>query len=95
MKAVLRRAAPEDDEQLLVLGDVTLQRSAREVLVAGETVELRPTEFDLLAYLIENRGIVLRAICCSNGCGATTTRAGHELSMCTWRSCGASSVGQS
>ena len=59
MKAVLRRAAPEDDEQLLVLADVTLQRSAREVLVAGETVELRPTEFDLLAYLIENRGIVL------------------------------------
>ena len=59
MKAVLRRVEPEGDDKLLVLGDVVLQRSAREVAVAGEPVELRPKEFDLLAYLIENRGIVV------------------------------------
>jgi DNA-binding response OmpR family regulator len=44
---------------MLVLGDVVLRRSAREVGVAGEPVELRPKEFDLLAYLMENRGAVL------------------------------------
>ena len=44
---------------MLVLGDVVLRRSAREVEVAGEPVELRPKEFDLLAYLMENRGAVL------------------------------------
>ena len=59
MKAVLRRAEPLGDEELLALGDVVLRRGAREVAVAGEPVELRPKEFDLLAYLIENRGVVV------------------------------------
>jgi DNA-binding response OmpR family regulator len=59
MKAVLRRAEPDLDEELLVLGDVVVQRGAREVGVGGEPVELRPKEFDLLAYLIQNRGVVV------------------------------------
>jgi DNA-binding response OmpR family regulator len=59
MKAVLRRVEPNLDETLLVLGDIVLRRGAREVGVAGEPVELRPKEFDLLAYLIQNRGIVV------------------------------------
>jgi DNA-binding response OmpR family regulator len=59
MKAVLRRAEPDAEEQVLVLGDVVVQRGAREVGVAGEPVELRPKEFDLLAYLIQNRGVVV------------------------------------
>src|SRR2546426_5620320 len=59
MKAVLRRAEPHLEEELLVLGDVVLRRSAREVVVAGLPVELRPKEFDLLAYLMQNRGAVL------------------------------------
>ena len=59
MKAVLRRAGPQADEDLLVLGDVVVRRSAREVAVAGASVELRPKEFDLLAYLMQNRGAVL------------------------------------
>jgi two-component system alkaline phosphatase synthesis response regulator PhoP len=59
MKAVLRRAEPHGDEELLALGDVVLRRSAREVGVAGVPVELRPKEFDLLAYLMENRNVVV------------------------------------
>jgi two-component system, OmpR family, alkaline phosphatase synthesis response regulator PhoP len=59
MKAVLRRAEPHLEEELLVLGDVVLRRSAREVTVGGSPVELRPKEFDLLAYLMANRGAVL------------------------------------
>ena len=59
MKAVLRRSEPNAEEQVLVLGDVVLQRGAREVGVGGEPVELRPKEFDLLAYLMQNRGAVL------------------------------------
>ncbi|MDX6437994.1 MAG: two-component system, OmpR family, response regulator ResD [Gaiellaceae bacterium] len=59
MKAVLRRSEPHSEEELLVLGDVVLTRSAHEVAVAGEAVTLRPQEFDLLAYLIQNRGAVL------------------------------------
>jgi DNA-binding response OmpR family regulator len=59
MKAVLRRSEPHSEEELLVLGDVVLTRSAHEVAVAGDAVTLRPQEFDLLAYLIQNRGAVL------------------------------------
>lgn len=62
MKAVLRRAEPHrerSEERLLLLGDVVLWRTAREVTVAGNPVELRMQEFDLLAYLMENRGLVL------------------------------------
>jgi DNA-binding response OmpR family regulator len=59
VKAVLRRAEPQSREDLLTLGDVELRRGAREVLVDGSSVELRGKEFDLLAYLMENRGIVV------------------------------------
>ena len=59
MKAVLRRTERHPEEEELVLGDIVLRRSAREVGVAGEPIELRPKEFDLLACLIQNRGAVL------------------------------------
>ena len=60
MKAVLRRSEPAaGDAPTLALGDVAVDRVGREVTVDGETVELRPKEFDLLAYLIQNRGAVI------------------------------------
>lgn len=59
MKAVLRRTEPHAEHEMLVLGDVIVQPDAREVGVAGQPVELRPKEFDLLAYLIQNRGVVV------------------------------------
>src|SRR5436190_3382574 len=57
MKAVLRRTEPYADEDRLELGDVALDRRSREISVAGTPVELRPKEFDLLAYLMQNRGL--------------------------------------
>lgn len=59
MKAVLRRVEPHAEDDRLVLGDVVLDRGSRDVSVAGRPVELRPKEFDLLACLMQNRGIVL------------------------------------
>ena len=60
VKAVLRRTEPGSAEmQSLELGDLVLVPDAREVTVAGATVELTGKEFDLLAYLVENAGIVL------------------------------------
>ena len=58
VKAVLRRstAAPRADD--LELADVTLSRARRDVTVAGAPVELSATEFKLLAFFMENPGIV-------------------------------------
>ncbi len=59
IKAVLRRSQPAPIAEKLELGDVTVDTLAREVTVAGEPVELTGKEFDLLAYLLENAGIVV------------------------------------
>jgi len=59
VKAVLRRTEPRLYDDTLVLGDVVLRRRAREVSVAGAPVTLRIKEFDLLAHLIANRGLVV------------------------------------
>jgi DNA-binding response OmpR family regulator len=59
IKAILRRTEPRTHEDVLQLRDVTLWRSAREVQVAGEPVELTVREFDLLACFMENAGAVL------------------------------------
>ena len=60
VKAVLRRTDPSLQRPgKLELGDVVLDPGAREVTVAGEPVELTGKEFDLLAYLLENAGIVV------------------------------------
>ena len=59
MKAVLRRTDGRSAEEVLTLADVELNRNAREVVVDGSPVELTTKEFDLLATLLENPGIVV------------------------------------
>ena len=59
VRAVLRRTEPESEAETIVLGDVVLNRSSREVMVGDRDVDLRGKEFDLLAYLMENRGAVV------------------------------------
>ncbi len=59
MKAVLRRTDGRGAEEVLTLADVELNRNAREVAVDGQVVELTTKEFDLLATLLENPGIVV------------------------------------
>ena len=59
VKAILRRAEPAPREPVLTLGDIVVDLQGREVAVGGEPVELTAKEFDLLACLLENPGIVL------------------------------------
>ena len=59
IKAILRRVDGEGPQERLVLGDIELNAAAREVKVAGRPVDLRAKEFDLLAFLMENRGVVV------------------------------------
>ena len=55
---MLRRTDGPTRRDVLALGDVELRRDEREVRVAGELVDLTVKEFDLLAWLVENPGIV-------------------------------------
>ncbi len=57
--AILRRTTTDMPESLLVVGDVTLDREAHEVRRGGATIELSPTEFALLQYLMTNAGMVV------------------------------------
>ena len=59
IKAVMRRMEPAAVDGMLVLGDVVVNPAAREVNVDGRPVELRAREFDLLRYLVENKGAVV------------------------------------
>ena len=59
MKAVLRRTDGRSAEDVLTLADVELNRNAREVAVDGQPVDLTTKEFDLLATLLANPGIVV------------------------------------
>ncbi len=59
VKALLRRTSSVPRAAALELGDIRIDAEAREVSVAGQPVELTGKEFDLLAYLVENAGIVV------------------------------------
>jgi len=56
LHGLLRRARPDHSrrEVLLRVADLTLDEDAREVLRAGERIELTATEFRLLRYLMRN-----------------------------------------
>ncbi len=59
--AILRRAASHNRNEPVVLevGDVALDTGRHEVRKAGQLVNLTAREFDLLAYLASNKGLVL------------------------------------
>jgi DNA-binding response OmpR family regulator len=61
VRAVLRRTdAPTDaGPRVLELGPIAVDQGRREVRVGGRPVALTAREFDLLAFLAENRGLAL------------------------------------
>ncbi|MFL0426407.1 response regulator transcription factor [Micrococcus luteus] len=60
IRAVLRRTASlDDDAAVLRVDDLELDDDAHEVRRGGEVVELSPTEFKLLRYLLMNPNRVL------------------------------------
>ena len=58
VKAVLRRSTASPRADAVTVGDVSLSRSRHEVRVGDRPVQLSSTEFNLLAFLMENAGLV-------------------------------------
>jgi DNA-binding response OmpR family regulator len=58
LRAHLRRAeiAPASDDGPVTVGDVSVDARARRAWVGDRELELRPKEFDLLAYLVAQPG---------------------------------------
>ena len=62
IRVVLRRRGHEIEvapANIRTFADIEMDEDAHEVVKAGEPVELSPTEFKLLRYLMENAGRVL------------------------------------
>lgn len=59
IKAILRRTIQEDEDAVLETGPIVLDQDTHEVNVDGVPVELSPTEFKLLRYLMQNANRVL------------------------------------
>ncbi|MCW2137908.1 response regulator transcription factor [Actinoplanes cyaneus] len=62
IRAILRRSRPEEpapDTGVLRYADLELDSDAHEVRRAGRLIELSPTEFNLLRYLMINAGRVV------------------------------------
>jgi two-component system phosphate regulon response regulator PhoB len=58
IRAVMRRIRPALAEDVVVVGDISMDRAAHKVTRAGADVHLGPTEFRLLDYFIQHPGRV-------------------------------------
>lgn len=58
VKALLRRTEPEE-VKVITLDELVLNNNKHEVTIADNTVELTFKEYELLQYLLINKGIVL------------------------------------
>src|ERR1700726_1453962 len=58
IRALLRRASPERVAMILTIGDLELDREKKRVSRSTRPVDLGPTEFRLLEYLMERPGRV-------------------------------------
>ena len=59
VEAILRRTSSHEDNDKIELSGIVLDKSAHQVTVDGEPVELSFKEFELLTYFMENNGIAL------------------------------------
>ena len=59
IKAILRRTMQDDEEAVIRAGEIVMDQDTHEVTVSGTAVELSPTEFKLLRYLMLNPNRVL------------------------------------
>lgn len=59
VKAVLRRSARQNEDRELHYGELYLNVGRHEVRYQEEKIELTRKEFELLQYLMENKGLVM------------------------------------
>ncbi len=104
LRAVEWRRSEFTNEERIKLGEIVIDRPAREVTCGGEVASLTAREFDLLVYLAEHRGkVVSRSELLSRVWGPSyeggertidihvrrlRAKLGHELTLETFRGAG-------
>lgn len=59
VEAILRRTNQAAKAEVLSYGGIEVDKSAHQVFIDGQPVELSYKEFELLSYFVENKGIAL------------------------------------
>ncbi|MGL5260401.1 MAG: response regulator transcription factor [Lachnospiraceae bacterium] len=59
VEAILRRSNKAEENNILEFGGIVVDKSAHQVKVDDQPIELSYKEFELLTYFMENRGIAL------------------------------------
>lgn len=59
VQALIRRATRTTEPTRLNVGDLSVELLTREIIRAGEKIDLQPREFSLLEYLMRNTGRVV------------------------------------
>jgi len=61
ISAILKRSGviPDSSEEIVSISGLTVNFTARRVSVDGRELDLSPKEYDLLFYMVRNRGIAL------------------------------------
>lgn len=60
VKALLRRAKKIQEDEVLVLAEITLNPAKRSCMIQNEVIELTYKEYELLSLLMQNAGIVMK-----------------------------------
>jgi len=59
INAIIKRNNRESLEEVYTVDGLTINRTAREVIIDGEKVPMTPKEYELLFYMIKNKNIAL------------------------------------
>ena len=59
IQALIRLSSDQTEPTRLIVGDISMDLIAREVVRAGKKIDLQPLEFSLLEYLMRNAGRVV------------------------------------
>lgn len=59
VNAIIKRNNHEISEEIYKIDGLTINRTAREVILDGEKIPMTPKEYELLFYMIKNKNIAL------------------------------------
>src|SRR4029077_11740958 len=85
---VLARPRPSQEEMVYRVGDLELDRLSRQVTRGGREIELLPTEFLLLEFLMKHAGqVVTRTMLLEDVCGDIISTRRPTSLTCTSHAC--------